>query len=103
MTRRTESGWPEHGLNYLEKGKRRCDKNFGTFPVFRMSLYGKFLTTTILHRPTYPLSSGAFPSDDSFVSVCSSTNITKQTFLWEYSLICSQKKKKEYLNMIERI
>jgi hypothetical protein len=82
----------EHGVGYLEEGKRRCDKNLGTFPVFRMSLYGKFLMITIFHKPICPLSSGVFPSDDSFESVCSSTNITKQTFSLEYSLICSKQK-----------
>lgn len=73
--------------SYLEEGKRRCDKNLGTFPVFRMSLYGKFLTTTILHKPIYPRSLGIFPSEDNVDSVCLSTNITKQTFFLEYSLI----------------
>lgn len=48
---------------YLEDGKMRCDKNFGTFPVRLMSSYGRFFTTTILHRPIFPLSSGTFPSD----------------------------------------
>ena len=76
--------------NYLEDGNRRCARSFGTFPVLRMSSYGKFLTTTILHKPRCPLSSGTFPSEDSFNSVCSSKNITKQTFVLEYSLICNK-------------
>lgn len=68
---------------HLEEGKRRCDKNFGTFPVFRISLYGKFATTTIFHNPIYPPSSGAFPSAESLDRVCPSMNMTKQTFLLE--------------------
>lgn len=74
--------------NYHEWGKRRCDKNFGTFPVLRISSYGKFFTMTILHKPIRPVTSGTCPSDDNFPNVCSSTNITKQTFFLEYSLIC---------------
>lgn len=77
--------------NYLEEGKRRCDKNFGTFPAFRISSYGRFFTTTTFHKPTYPLSSGTCPSINSLDSVCSSTNITKQTFFLEYSLIWRNK------------
>lgn len=79
--------WSE---NYHELGKRRCDKSFGTFPVLRISSYGKFFTMTILHKPIRPVSSGTCPSVDSFANVCSSTNITKQTFFLEYSLICSK-------------
>lgn len=52
-----------------------------------MSLYGKLFTTIILHNPTNPFSSGILPSFDSFTSVSLSTNITKQTFFFEYSLI----------------
>lgn len=73
--------------NHLEEGKRRCVKNFGTFPVLRISLYGKFLTTTNFHKPTNPPSSGVLPSVESVERVSSSTNITKHTFFFEYSLI----------------
>lgn len=81
---------------YLEEGKMRCDKNFGTLPVLRMSLYGKFLTTTTLHRPTNPLLSRTCPSEANLDSVCSSTNMTKQTFFFEKSLIWNKQKRKSW-------
>lgn len=74
--------------HYLADGNRRWDKNFGTFPVFRISAYGKFLTTIIRHRPMFPMSSGTCPSEESFFNVSSSRNIMKQTFFLEYVPIC---------------
>lgn len=66
--------------SHLAEGKSRCGKSFGIFPTLRISVYGKFFTTTIFHNPIKPILSGVWPSEASVCRVISSMNITKQTF-----------------------
>jgi len=55
-------------------------------------MYGKFFTKTILHKPMCPVSSGTCPSEESFVIVSSSRNITKQALFLEKVPICDNYK-----------
>lgn len=41
--------------SHLADGKIRCGNNFGIFPTLLISVYGKFFTTTIFHRPIKPI------------------------------------------------